>query len=547
MKNIERNLFNLKANKSHTHEDINKRLYILETSTPTGGTGSTGGVADSANKLTTPRNITIGSTTKAFDGSSAISWTLTEIGASPTSHTHNYASATHTHDIYSLTTHTHSNYSPTSHTHTNYSLTTHTHDYAPTIHTHDYAPTSHTHDVYSLTTHTHSYAPLTHTHDYAPTSHTHDIYSLTTHTHNYASATHTHDSVAKLTTARNITIGSTTRSFDGSSAISWSLSEIGASPTSHTHTDYSLSTHTHSNYSLSTHTHDYAPTSHTHTDYSLSTHTHSNYSLSTHTHDYAPTSHTHSYLPLSGGTLTGALNLNSNAVFSNDCYIYHKDTEGTNRSMMALTDGDLVLIGKGMYDISKGATLLYGNELYLRSQQEVFLQTAGSNSTASVYCIRFDTVDSNAYFRPTTDNGTRCGSSANRWSTVYSAGGVSTSSDRRLKENIKYLEYENINVNVETTNEISTKDCLDFITNDYIMATYNYISDEYKETKLSAIAQDVLISEDGTENKIGTLVVNCEEVKRENGNLGMNQTQLLNVLIGAVQELSNQINELKGE
>ena len=42
---------------------------------------------------------------------------------------------------------------------------------------------------------------------------------------------------------------------------------------------------------------------------SLSGHTHE-YSPTSHTHSYAPTIHTHDYLPLSGGTLTGALQVN---------------------------------------------------------------------------------------------------------------------------------------------------------------------------------------------------------------------------------------------
>lgn len=62
----------------------------------------------------------------------------------------------------------------------------------------------------------------------------------------------------KLATARTLTIGSTGKSFDGSANVSWSLSEIGAAASSHTHS-------------------------------------------------YAATSHTHSYLPLSGGTVTGTL------------------------------------------------------------------------------------------------------------------------------------------------------------------------------------------------------------------------------------------------
>ena len=46
----------------------------------------------SASKLTTARNITIGSAKKSFDGASDISFSLSDIGASSSSHTHNYAS-----------------------------------------------------------------------------------------------------------------------------------------------------------------------------------------------------------------------------------------------------------------------------------------------------------------------------------------------------------------------------------------------------------------------------------------------------------------------
>jgi len=57
-----------------------------------------------------------------------------------------------------------------------------------------------------------------------------------------------------------------------------------------------------------------AASSHSHSEYSLTNHTHSNYAATSHTHsEYASSSHTHSYLPLSGGTLTGALTLSNSA------------------------------------------------------------------------------------------------------------------------------------------------------------------------------------------------------------------------------------------
>lgn len=48
--------------------------------------------ATSASKLTTARNVTIGSVKKSFDGTSDISFSLADIGASASGHTHNYAS-----------------------------------------------------------------------------------------------------------------------------------------------------------------------------------------------------------------------------------------------------------------------------------------------------------------------------------------------------------------------------------------------------------------------------------------------------------------------
>lgn len=70
--NIQEQL-NDKAASDHTHEGV----YL-----PINGTAAT------ATKLATAQNITIGSATKTFDGSAAVSFTLTEIGAAAANHTH---------------------------------------------------------------------------------------------------------------------------------------------------------------------------------------------------------------------------------------------------------------------------------------------------------------------------------------------------------------------------------------------------------------------------------------------------------------------------
>lgn len=56
----------------------------------TGSSGSCTGNAATATKLATTRALTIGSTAKNFDGSAAVTWSLSEIGAAASSHTHSY-------------------------------------------------------------------------------------------------------------------------------------------------------------------------------------------------------------------------------------------------------------------------------------------------------------------------------------------------------------------------------------------------------------------------------------------------------------------------
>lgn len=48
------------------------------------------GNAGSATKLANARNLTVGNTKKSFNGSADVSWSLNEIGAAASSHTHNY-------------------------------------------------------------------------------------------------------------------------------------------------------------------------------------------------------------------------------------------------------------------------------------------------------------------------------------------------------------------------------------------------------------------------------------------------------------------------
>ena len=99
--------------------------------------------------------------------------------------------------------------------------------------------------------------------------------------------------------------------------IKLSASDVGASASDHNHdTIYAKIDHTHTGYATSNHNHDtvYSKLDHTHSGYATSNHNHDTvYSKLGHNHDgvYAPATHSHSYLPIAGGTITGALTANT--------------------------------------------------------------------------------------------------------------------------------------------------------------------------------------------------------------------------------------------
>ena len=63
-----------------------------------------------------------------------------------------------------------------------------------------------------------------------------------------------------------------------------------------------------------------------------------------------------------------------------------------------------------------------------------------SSNTFSGFEFFYGSTSTNLAFRPTNDNVTTCGSSGNRWETVYSATGTINTSDSRLKNSIKDID-----------------------------------------------------------------------------------------------------------
>lgn len=187
-------------------------------------------------------------------------------------------------------------------------------------------------------------------------------------------------------------------------------------------------------------------------------------------------------------------------------------------------DGDYVQLG--LYNTSSSSTV----------------------STLNIYAnhARFSRyVILNEYIRPNSNGSIDMGASNYRWRTVYSANGVSTTSDRTLKENIKYVRTG------ET--EINYNDMYNFVKNDLELATYNYINSE--ERHINFIAQDLLANEDGTDNKVGQFIINPVPVPAkediENGEpyplLSYNTNIYTSVLAGALKESIDKIEELESE
>ena len=135
------------------------------------------GNATSATKLQSARALKIGNTSKNFDGTGNVTWTLSEIGAAASSHG----------------------------THVTYATATPKADGTAAVGTSSKV---------------------------AREDHVHPI--QTTVTGNAGTAT-------KLQTGRSFTIGNTSRTFDGSANVAWSLNDIGAAALSHTHNYVPLS------------------------------------------------------------------------------------------------------------------------------------------------------------------------------------------------------------------------------------------------------------------------------------------------------------------
>lgn len=141
-------------------------------------------------------------------------------------------------------------------------------------------------------------------------------------------------------------------------------------------------------------------------------------------------------------------------------------------------------------------------------------------------------------FRPAMDNNMLLGSSSNRWKRIYSVEALNVSSDRNAKENIEYIDPNNVNA---VSSNINLNDMYNFVKNEIYLAKFNY-KDSNKDT-IGFIAQDLLEVDAGNSKAydIANIVANVDEEKK----LSYDTGAYINVLAGALKQAILKIEKLE--
>ena len=223
------------------------------------------------------------------------------------------------------------------------------------------------------------------------------------------------------------------------------------------------------------------------------------------------------YLPKTGGNIAGTLRVDSLTIngFSS-CGIYAGNADN------ALYDA---------YNLKIKSWWGIGFESYDGINRIVMDTRNGNISTiGSIYigngkipmCINASSYDfSGGMWGQMTIGATMCAG-------TITTTGVATMSDKRVKENIIYLNTEE--------NEL-----YDFFLNDFKPATFNYIHDESKQIQYGFIAQDLV------DNKIGELILSTPTSTDEKGIelLTFNQSSYTTAIAIALKEALVLIEDLK--
>lgn len=246
-------------------------------------------------------------------------------------------------------------------------------------------------------------------------------------------------------------------------------------------------------------------------------------------------------------TIEGAITATGNIVlYDNPKGFRGKDTKGNEVTLAHVGMDDCSRFGWGSWErmsaaaYNMGCEYLGGKRAILRSKEQTYLVCNGGTYDAvggSAIVFLMNSAGDYA-LRPVAPNKDYLGTGTYYWAGVSSKE-FNNTSDRNLKENVKYLSNaENIDIN----SNISALDCYDFMKNDLPVALYNYIDDF--RTKIGVIAQDIVYNADNSNNKVGQLIVNM--IPYEENNVGAKLTYDMNNFIGVIAA-AQQVNIKKTE
>jgi hypothetical protein len=343
-------------------------------------------------------------------------------------------------------------------------------------------------------------------------------------------------------TARTITIGSTGKSVNGSGNVSWTLSEIGASPTSHTHTRIGDSSY-------------YVEVSSSYIKLSAPRINLSGASISS---DVFPDTTSYN-LGVQGGNWwnqTNTTTLNTTTI---------KNSKNSQGPLISTFRGPTTYYttnaskGSGMKFIgSSGPTAEIfcgstGCALYSHSGYSLHIGAFGAHDTISIgtnYITITDThylaitrltyqksggylgntwaIASLCHFLPDTNNKFALGSGSYRWNTIYLNSSPNVSSDKTLKTNIQYVD------KAKARSVINPNSFHSFVKDELKIATYNMIDEDPKDitrthktnTQVGFIADDIV------DTTIGSIFTERDEGGRLSYDLG----SYVSVLAVALQE-----------
>lgn len=244
-----------------------------------------------------------------------------------------------------------------------------------------------------------------------------------------------------------------------------------------------------------------------------------------------------------GAYIRGSANFmtapNENATDGYGFRIYSTGEMYTNNNIYIESDTDayLYLTKDGKMSASKQVQTPF---LTTGDSSLIFgIKGAGASDFSRYNLIFQDREDGYSYFRPGNNGMVHLGYSGAMFNKVYSVSGIDSSSDRTVKENIQYLDTSNNPEAIQS--DITEEDLYNFVRDDLITAKFNYTGQG--KDYIGFIAQDVLCNADGTDNKVGQLIVNPPD--EEQSPVTISDKNYIGVLAGALRKAIHKIEELE--